>query len=357
MTTSGTTALVKTALVKPALVKSALAVLLGIFLVATGPAPASAQTKPLTRITFSLDFIPLGRHAPWYAAVAKGYYQDLGLDVSIIPSHGTAQTIQAVEAGTAQIGFTDVVSLALARANGAHLKMVAVNYEKAPYAIFSLDPGGDVTEVKQLQGLTLGSGAGSFTPRIIRGFMAEHGLDPATLKVVNITPSARASALLSHEVPSIEFFVMSEPGLAAAAKARHAELKTFLLADHGLKLYSNGIVATDKYLAEHPDIVKNFVAASLRGWRFALSHPKQAVEDEIKFVPSLRPAESVAELEIVKGLAITPAVQEHGLGWFGPAGMEATLDFVIKYVGLKGTPPKATDLYATGFLPSPPIMP
>lgn len=347
----------KIVLGKSVLRKAASAVLLGLAVIGVGPVPASAQAKPLTKITFSLDFIPLGRHAPWYAAVAQGYYKDLGLDVSIIPSHGTAQTIQAVEAGTAQIGFTDVVSLALARANGAHLKMVAVNYEKAPYAIFSLDPGGDVTEVKQLQGLTLGSGAGSFTPRIIRGFMAEHGLDPATLKVVNITPSARASALLSHEVPSIEFFVMSEPGLAVAAKARHAALKTFLLADHGLTLYSNGIVATDTYLAAHPDIVKNFVAASLRGWKFALSHPKQAVEDEIKFVPSLRLEESVAELEIVKDLAVTPAVQQHGLGWFSPAGMEATLDFVIRYVGLKGTPPKATDLYATGFLPSPPIMP
>ncbi len=342
---------------KAAFCRTASAVLIGLLLIGTLPEHASAGTRPLTRITFSLDFIPLGRHAPWYAAVAQGYYKDVGLEVSIIPSHGTAQTIEAVEAGTAQIGFTDVVSLALARANGAHLKMVAVNYEKAPYAIFSLSPGGDVTTVRQLQGLTLGSGAGSFTPRIIKGFMAEHGLDPETLKVVNVTPSARASALISGQVPAIEFFVMSEPGLAAAAKAKHAELKTFLLADHGLTLYSNGIVATDQYLAGHAEIVKNFVAASLRGWRFALSHPKQAVDDEIKFVPSLRPAESVAELEIVRNLAITPAVEKHGLGWFSPAEMQKTLDFVIKYVGLKGTPPQASDLYATGFLPSPPIMP
>src|SRR3954447_11714853 len=82
-------------------------------------APVGAQEKALTKITFSLDFIPLGRHAPWYAAIAEGYYKDEGLDVSIIPSQGTAQTIQALEAGTAQLGFTDVPSLVLARANGA----------------------------------------------------------------------------------------------------------------------------------------------------------------------------------------------------------------------------------------------
>lgn len=324
---------------------------------AVAPTPAPAAGTAPTKITFSLDFIPLGRHAPWYAAVAEGYYKAEGLDVSIIPSHGTAQTIQAIESGTAQIGFTDVPSLALARANGAKLKMVAVNYEKAPYAIFSLSSGANVTKTKQLEGLTLGSGAGSFTPKIIRGFMVQHGLDPKTLKISNVAPSARASALLSGQVPAIEFFVMAKPGLSAAAKAKHTKLRTFLLADHGLKLYSNGIVTTEGYLAKHGDIVKKFVRASLRGWRFALRNPKKAAEDQIKFIPSLNLAKSIAEIAVVKNLAVTPAVEKHGLGWFDPAEMKANLDFVVKNVGISGTPPAATDLYATGYLPSPPIKP
>ena len=124
------------------------------------PSVAAAQDKPLTKITFSLDFIPLGRHAPWYAAVAEGYYKEEGLDVSIIPSQGTAQTIQAVEAGTAQLGFTDVPSLVLARAIGAKGKMVAVNYAKAPYAIFSLNTGANENDPKHHEGITQVGGAG-----------------------------------------------------------------------------------------------------------------------------------------------------------------------------------------------------
>jgi NitT/TauT family transport system substrate-binding protein len=329
-----------------------------IAVLAAGPfTPVRAQDKPLTKITFSLDFIPLGRHAPWYAAIAEGYYKDEGLDVSIVPSQGTAQTIQAVEAGTAQLGFTDVPSLVLARANGAKLKMVAVNYEKAPYAIFSLDPGADVTQAKQLEGLTLGSGAGSFTPKVIAGFMTQHGLDPKKLTISNVAPPARATALLSGQVPAIEFFVMSKPGLEAAAKAKGAALRTFLLADHGLTLYSNGVVATDDYLAKNPDVVKRFVRASLKGWQFALHNPEKAAEDQIKFVPSLNAKTSVAEIEVVKGLAVTPATEKNGLGWFDAGQMEASLDFMVKYVGVSGAPPKASDLYATGFLPSPPIKP
>jgi NitT/TauT family transport system substrate-binding protein len=319
--------------------------------------PVRAQEKPLTKITFALDFIPLGRHAPWYAAIAEGYYKDEGLDVSIIPSQGTAQTIQAVEAGTAQIGFTDVPSLVLARANGAKLKMVAVNYEKAPYAVFSLSTGANVTTAKQLEGLTLGSGAGSFTPKVIAGFMTQQGLDPNKLSISNVAPPARATALLSGQVPAIEFFVMSKPGLEAGAKEKGAELRTFLLADHGLKLYSNGVVATDDYLAKNADVVKRFVRASLKGWQFALHNPEKAAEDQIKFVPSLNPKTTVAELAVVKGLAVTPATEKNGFGSFDPAEMQASLDFIVKYVGLSGQAPAAADIYATGFLPSPAIKP
>lgn len=319
--------------------------------------PAVAQSKPLTKVVFSLDFIPLGRHAPWYAALAEGYFKEAGLDVTIVPSQGTAQVIQAVQSGTANLGFVDVPSLVLARANGSTVKMVAVNYEKAPYAIFSLDPGADVTQPKQLEGLTLGSGSGSATPKIIRGFMAQHGLDPATLKVVDVAPPARASTLLARKVPAIEFFVMSKPGLEAAAKDAHARLRTFLLADHGLNLYSNGIAGTEDYLANNRDVVKRFVAAALKGWKFTFEHPDKAIQDEIKYVPSLKPTVAEAEIAVVRDLAVTPDVRKHGLGWFDPAKMQSNLDFVVKYIGVNGTPPKASDLYATGFLPAKPILP
>src|ERR1043166_6624003 len=77
----------------------------------------AAQSGPPAKVVFSLDFIPLGRHAPWYAALAEGYFKDEGLDVSIIPAQGTAQVIQAVEAGTANIGFVDVPRAVIARAH------------------------------------------------------------------------------------------------------------------------------------------------------------------------------------------------------------------------------------------------
>jgi NitT/TauT family transport system substrate-binding protein len=330
---------------------------LAIFTAGLSSLPASAQNKPLTQVIFSLDINPQGRHAPWYAAVAEGYFKEEGLDVSIIPSGGGAQSIQNVESGTATMGFMAIPGLALARAAGSTIRLVAINYQKMPIAVFSLNPGANVTSAKQLEGLKLGSGSGSATPQILKGYMAQQKLDPDKLQIVDITPSARAGALLTKKIPSIEFFVMSKPGLSSAAKAGGMELQTFLPGDHGLKLYSNGIGVKEDYLAKNPEVVRGFVRAALRGWKFALDQPDKATDDLIKFVPSLKPESIKAEIEIIRALSVTPDTEKNGLGWFDPAKVEQDLDFTAKYIGISGTPPKANTLYVQGFLPDPPVKP
>jgi NitT/TauT family transport system substrate-binding protein len=323
------------------------------------PDVAAAQSTPsaLTKVVFSLDFIPLGRHAAWYAAVTEGFFREEGLDVSIIPSQGGAQVIQNVAAGTANLGFMGVPEVAIARSTGAKLKIVSVIYQKQPIAVFSLQSGANVTTAKQLEGLTLASGSGSFTPKILQGFMAGKGLDPSTLHITDIAPPARPGALITKKVPSIETFIMGKPGLEQAAEDAHEKLQTFIPANNGLQLYSNGIGVTEEYLSQHPHVVRGFVRAALKGWKFALDHPAKAAQDELQYVQSLKPEVIAAELNIVRDLVITPDTQEHGLGWFDPAQIKANVDFVTKYIGITGTPPAPADMYATGFLPDPPIKP
>jgi NitT/TauT family transport system substrate-binding protein len=88
-----------------------------------------------------------------------------------------------------------------------------------------------------------------------------------------------------------------------------------------------------------------------------LADPQKAAQAQIRYVPSLKPELSVAEIKIVGDLAVTPDVRQHGLGWFDSAKMKSAVDFVVKYVGVTGTPPAAAEVYATGFLPTPAITP
>ena len=154
--------------------------------------PVQAQDRD---VKFVLDFISLGRHAPWYVALGKGYYKEEGLNVTILPSKGTADAIRSVATGTTEFGFIDVPSLVAAGSNAAGVKIVAVNYQKPPYCIFSLDPGANIDTPKKLVNLELGSSTASFIPKIWSAFMEMNGIDSKTLKVVNIDArGARADA-------------------------------------------------------------------------------------------------------------------------------------------------------------------
>jgi NitT/TauT family transport system substrate-binding protein len=316
------------------------------------PAQVHAQNTP---VTFSLDFRALGRHAAWYVALEKGYYKNAGLDVTIIPSQGTAQAIQSIESKAAQFAFSDVAGLVAARANsGVTAKMVAVIYQKAPYAIFSLRSGANVTRPEQLENLEIASGAGSFTQKVIEAFMKEKGLNADTVKYTNIDPAARIGMLVAKKVPAIETFAMSMPGVVKAAGGADAQI--FLLANAGLTLYSNGILVREDYLKAEPDKVKGFIKASLQGWKDTIANPKEAADIVAKHIKGLDPDIAAQEILIVNALVATTETRGKGLGTIDSKQMAASVDLIAKGIGAEGKV-AAKDVYDTSALPNPPIKP
>ena len=320
------------------------------------PGRARAQTPKLTDVTFSLDFIVLGRHAPFYVAIEKGFFREEGLNVNIIAAKGTAQAIQNVESGLAQIGFTDVASLVVARAEGSTVKVVSVLYQKAPFCFFSLDPGANVTKLKDFEGLRVGSNTGSYISNIAKAMMRKNGLDPSKLSVESIEPSARIAMLAARKIPAIDFFIMTKPAMDRAVT--DAKVTTFLFADHGLDLYSNGIGAKESYLKENPETVKAFIRAALRGYQYAFKHPAEAAELIQKHAKALNNQITVEELKIVEDLTVTPDVKQSGIGSFTPARMESSVAWMVENGGFPPEKaPKPQDVYATGFLPTTPVLP
>ena len=314
-------------------------------------AEARAQNTP---ITFSLDFRALGRHAAWYVALEKGYYKNAGLDVTIIPSQGT-QAIQSVESKAAQFAFSDVAGLVAARANSqATAKMVAVIYQKAPYAIFSLRSGANVTKPEQLENLEIASGAGSFTQKVIEAFMKSKGLKADTVKYTNIDPAARIGKLVAKKIPAIETFAMSMPGVVKAAGG--AEAQIFLLANAGLSLYSNGILVREDYLKAEPAKVKAFVKASLQGWKDAIANPKEAADIVGKHIKGLDADVVLQEIVIVNALVATPDARAKGHGTIDAKVMADSVDLIANNTGAGGKI-AAKDVYDTSALPQPPIKP
>ena len=88
-----------------------------------------------------------------------------------------------------------------------------------------------------------------------------------------------------------------------------------------------------------------------------MSNAEEAEDIQRKYAKGLNRQIIIDEIAILKRLAVVPDTQRNGLGWFDPAKMESNRSFMLENVGIKGTPPKAEDLYVTGFLPENPILP
>jgi NitT/TauT family transport system substrate-binding protein len=316
------------------------------------PAPGIAQERDLK---FTLDFIPLGRHAPWYVALAKGYYKDEGLNVTIASARGTADSIRNLDSGTADVGFIDIPSLVAAGADNSSIRMVAVNYQLPPYSVFSINPGANITRPQDMVGKEFSAGNASLIPRIHQAFMKQNGLDPSTLKIVNLDPGSLVAALAARRIQSIGLFAMSETAIKRAVQ--DGEVKHMLLADHGLDIYANGIGVRDDFLQKNPDAVRRFVRASLRGWKEALANPEEAAQLQAQMVKTLNPTIIVEELQVVQRLAVVPDTQKNGLGWIDRGKLKRSVDFVNANIEVAGRRFSADDIYREGYLPQEAIRP
>ena len=65
--------------------------------------PAMAVDAP-TKLRFTLDWIPGSVHGPFFIAFYRGYYNDEGLDVTIVPGKGSAEVVRQLASGTYDMG-------------------------------------------------------------------------------------------------------------------------------------------------------------------------------------------------------------------------------------------------------------
>ncbi len=295
-------------------------------------------------VVFVTDYGLYGRHAYYFVAMEKGYYAAENLEVEIVRSQGSANTIKQVANGTAQLGFADSFAVVLGRANDdIPVKLVAMIYPKPPHAVYVLKSSG-ISKPQDLAGKTLADTAFSSVPKLFPTYAKAAGFDPSTTKWIAANSDALPALLTTKRVDGIGQFTVGEPLLAAAAAPQ--EVVGFPYAAAGLDYYSNGIVASDEMIKSNPDLIRRFVKATLRGLATAIANPQEAGEIMHKYHPEIDTKIAIGETEKVKELALQPK-----LGMMEPARVDKTIAVVAATYPLKKNV-ISTDVYAPGFLPN-----
>ena len=302
------------------------------------------RADALDAVTMITDFGFNGRHAYFFVALEKGYYRDANLDVKIVRGQGSVDAIRQTGAGNATFGFADAGSLVLARANDQiPVKMVAVVYAKPPQAIFCREDAG-LKNAKDLEGRAVANPAGGSIPDMFPAYAKAAGIEAGKVRWVVASSETLPGLLQSARVPCVGQFTVGEPMLRA--QLAPAKLVRFAYSDAGLSYYGNGIVATDTTITSKPDLVRRFVAATIRGMKDAFADPTGAGVIMNKHHSQVDPAVAKGETEAVAELAQVPG---QPLGAVEPARIDATIDVVNGAFKLKSAV-SGKDVYAPGFV-------
>jgi NitT/TauT family transport system substrate-binding protein len=277
-----------------------------------GTQAATAQTK----VRFTLDWIPGATHGAFLIALQKGYYKAEGLDVTIDRGKGSAEVVRQLASNVYDMGFPDInVVMDFNSKNPDQAFPVLMSgYEEAPAAIIMLKSSG-ITEPKQLNGKKLGSAVNDSTFKLFPIFAKQTGIDMSSMQIQNIEPGLREVLLAQKKVDAIPGQIFNSLLELKAKGVPASDINYFMYKDYGLELYGNSVAASRQFLKEHPDAVKGFLRATIKGLKDMARDPELAVKAAVAYEPLLNPDIERERLRVALDCCIlTETVRKKGFG-------------------------------------------
>jgi len=315
---------------------------------ATTVSAAAAQTP----IKFSLDFKFEGPSAPFLVGIDRGYYQAEGLNVTIDAAAGSVEPVTRVASGAYDMGFGDINALIRFRDQNPNVpvKAVFMVYNRPPFSIVTRRSRG-VTTPKDLEGKKLAAPAadGAFAQWKI--FAQANGIDASKVAIENVGFPVREPMLAAGQVDAITGFAFSSYINLKDRGVPVDDIVVLLMADYGVNLYGNAIIVNPKFATDHPDAVKGFLRAFLKGLKSTVKDPSSAVDSVIKRNDIAKKDVELERLNMaLRDNILTPEALADGLGSVDAARLDRTIDQIAQTYEFK-TKPKGADIFDSSSLP------
>jgi NitT/TauT family transport system substrate-binding protein len=285
---------------------------------------AAAQTT----LPFALDWKFEGPAAPYFTAIDNGHFAAEGLTVEISEGAGSLDAIPKVATGAFPVGFADINSLIkfLDQNPDAPVTAVMMVYDKPPFAIVGRKSLG-ISAPKDLEGRILGApppdGAWAQFPI----FAAENGLDTSKITVEPVGFPTREPMLAEGKVAAVTGFSFSATLNLKRLGVPADDLSVILMADHGVALYGNAIIANTEFAAQNPAVMEGFLRAVAKGWKDAIATPDAAIASLIQRNPAADAALETERLMMaVQANVLTDYVKANGMGGIDAARMAKAIE-------------------------------
>lgn len=301
--------------------------------------PAAGGRAPVV-LRFNMSWLPQGSMGGVIAAIDKGYYAQAGLQVSPMRGFGGIRTVNELDQGLFEVAYADPVSVGLNRAHGGRTLMVAPLNTRWPACVCFIEERRKIRQPADLVGLTLGGGQNSPMQRLVPAWLRRNGVDPARVRILQLDPAVVAASLIEGKIDAAECWEgNSLPTFRKRAQQAGVTMGWLPYAAHGLDLYGGGIVTTQQQLTERPQVMRDFVAATRRGYAYAAANPDEVAALMVKRFPTLDLAMTREQIVETAGL-----VQGADAG-FSAERVASSVAFINEAYGPGAAPLKAGDIF------------
>jgi NitT/TauT family transport system substrate-binding protein len=312
-----------------------------------------AWSESLTPVKFRLDWVWQAPQSIWTLADERGYFKDEGLDVTIDRGFGGPDTMAAVASGGYDFGFSDINNLVEYNARNPDHKLISpfVVYDATLAAIITRK-GNGINTPKDLEGHVIGAPLTTGGRTLFPAFAQANGIDPAKITWETIGIQLQDQQFAQGKFDAIASFSTTSLLNLELLGVPRSKLTLFSFFDHGLDLYGSSLLVRPEFAAAHPDTVKKFLAATVRGMQAMLADKDAAIASLLKRDPTMDPKIERERLDLMIQLALkTPSVEQHGVSYVDPARMDRGVAIVAQAFDV--TPaPKTTEMFTDAYLPA-----
>jgi NitT/TauT family transport system substrate-binding protein len=236
-----------------------------------------ADARADEAVTLRLKWLNQAQFAGFYLAREKGFYKSEGLNVNVQPGGPDFPAVQMVTGGNEQFGVTGADQILIARSKGVPVVALAVIYRRNPFVLFSLAKSG-IKSPADYAGKKIGVKIGGNEELIYRAVLAKANVDKSTLTEMPV--KFDMTPLLSGTVDVWPGYLINE---VLAAKEKGFDVNVVYPSDYGIDLYADTLFTTETMLRDKPELVKKFVAATLKGWNEAIAAPEEGAKATLKY--------------------------------------------------------------------------
>jgi NitT/TauT family transport system substrate-binding protein len=256
---------------------------------------SAATAQDLTPVRLQLQWVAQSQFAGYYAAVAQGFYEEEGLDVTILEGAVDIVPQQVVASGGAEFGIAWVPKVLASREEGADLVNIAQIFQRSgTLEVSFVDKG--IESVADLAGMRVGTWGFGNEHELFAALRAE-GIDPNNPDDVTIVQQPfDMSLLLNDEVDAAEAMtyneyaqVLEQVNPETGELYQPEDLNVIDFNEVGTAMLQDHIFTTESWLAEegNEDIAVAFIRASVKGWVYCRDNFEECVDIVLDNGPTL----------------------------------------------------------------------